>query len=1201
MATTNQTISEGLDFDQLRAEGIRQMQRLSSGRWTDFNTHDPGITLLDVLCYALTDLAYRNNWSMPDLIGSEGVQLLQELFGVEKVLPSATITVNDIRKKILDIEGVQNVHIEPLRHTPTYYYSPYEQAIGTVRIEGIEESIIQGFYQVSIAGTDNHVRDVLNNCRPLGCDWEVKTLNSEGLKLVVMLEISGDVSLPKQLAIDIKEKISTYITPSVKTTSYADEKHKGTLLDIIYEGPLLQNGFLADTELDKLAARTYLRVSDLIQILMDIPGVVAVKDIYFDDKKGKLNRWIQPITTDTFTVLGIDSEIHLDRGSIPTLFKVSNLAQSVQAALSTSYNTDFQKTPQTPKRSIGSYHSIRHHLPAIYGQREENVLDMTIPAKQLAAYLIFFEQLLADTFAQLAQAGQLFDFNNSVETSYAVQSLPNIADFMIAPYIGKKDNDDDRFNRLLDHLMARFAENFADYSLLMYNEAKELIADKRAFIKAIPSFGVNRGLGFNYTKPESRSGLEDRIALLLGMSLPLSGIEENFYLVEHILLRPVDQDAADEDNLVSEVSQPDPYSRTVTFVFRATSPRIKDNNGDKWRNLTAQVVRRETPAHIQTNIIWWYQNDFKDFTEAYTAWRKALTNTEGINNTAYRVARDRVVDLLVDTNQKPLIGWHRPILDLELKVTVVPANTEGLKATIVNSQMGVDYTLCDYKGKPLIIPPETTPKAVAGTGVDLLITLPKLTEDTTFRISASKRKNTLTGGIKETKGLLFQKLRVRVGTDVNIPVNIVQNDIRFGKNARLILQRSQAQVAYRLLDANKIVISLNDFTGQQDQPLQLASKSLANDTELTIEAERSGQKVAIQGKYSIRVLPNQDLKLAAKTVVVDYGKTAKVEIAQAQVGVSYFLVATKILQRAFVHIENPKTWTDSLLATALPNVNIWNFYFIPDNTSDYEELREFEDTLFSLKEKPNPQFLLTGIPVTANQATIEIETDALTSDTFLLTTAKKRNHPRGVGEIQVVPVLVMPNLAVVAIPSATAVKKGESITILIAQPQPYTIYSLVLKGATDILSWGIYMPKPEDDNDPIGLEATRIGFDFVIGSDTEGTSVVLQAPPLTQKTEFEIIAEKVRTGLSGKLASTILIDVTEPVPPAVIEEKPIANAVPQAAIEPNPVAESISTEVPNVVADTPKPTDTTVRGLMDMTEEKPKTPKKPRKPKKPKE
>lgn len=37
---------DGLDFKGLREEGIRVAQTLSGGVWTDYNLHDPGVTLL---------------------------------------------------------------------------------------------------------------------------------------------------------------------------------------------------------------------------------------------------------------------------------------------------------------------------------------------------------------------------------------------------------------------------------------------------------------------------------------------------------------------------------------------------------------------------------------------------------------------------------------------------------------------------------------------------------------------------------------------------------------------------------------------------------------------------------------------------------------------------------------------------------------------------------------------------------------------------------------------------------------------------------------------------------------------------------------------------------------------------------------------------------------------------------------------------
>ena len=56
-----------MDYATLRKEGIRLLERMSGGEWTDFNAHDPGITLLEQLCYVLSDFAYRTGHAIPDL------------------------------------------------------------------------------------------------------------------------------------------------------------------------------------------------------------------------------------------------------------------------------------------------------------------------------------------------------------------------------------------------------------------------------------------------------------------------------------------------------------------------------------------------------------------------------------------------------------------------------------------------------------------------------------------------------------------------------------------------------------------------------------------------------------------------------------------------------------------------------------------------------------------------------------------------------------------------------------------------------------------------------------------------------------------------------------------------------------------------------------------------------------------------------
>lgn len=61
---------ESMQFDKLREIGLERIQELSKNIWTDYNLHDPGVTTLEALCYAITDLGYRLTFDMQDLLAN---------------------------------------------------------------------------------------------------------------------------------------------------------------------------------------------------------------------------------------------------------------------------------------------------------------------------------------------------------------------------------------------------------------------------------------------------------------------------------------------------------------------------------------------------------------------------------------------------------------------------------------------------------------------------------------------------------------------------------------------------------------------------------------------------------------------------------------------------------------------------------------------------------------------------------------------------------------------------------------------------------------------------------------------------------------------------------------------------------------------------------------------------------------------------
>jgi hypothetical protein len=95
-------------YDFLRRKGIKHLQQMAAGDllWTDFNTHDPGITILEQLCYAITDIAYRIDYPLPDLLAAEE-DIGDTLFSPAEIMTTHLVTLDDLRKLALDDKGVK--------------------------------------------------------------------------------------------------------------------------------------------------------------------------------------------------------------------------------------------------------------------------------------------------------------------------------------------------------------------------------------------------------------------------------------------------------------------------------------------------------------------------------------------------------------------------------------------------------------------------------------------------------------------------------------------------------------------------------------------------------------------------------------------------------------------------------------------------------------------------------------------------------------------------------------------------------------------------------------------------------------------------------------------------------------------------------------------------------------------------------------
>src|ERR1700704_5600442 len=111
--TKNPALEPAEDFYRLRREGIGFIEQMASGLWTDYNTHDPGITTLEALCYAITDIAYRAKWDIEDILtpATAPVGLAppfpgQAFFTARKILTVNPTSPDDLRLLLIDLGQV---------------------------------------------------------------------------------------------------------------------------------------------------------------------------------------------------------------------------------------------------------------------------------------------------------------------------------------------------------------------------------------------------------------------------------------------------------------------------------------------------------------------------------------------------------------------------------------------------------------------------------------------------------------------------------------------------------------------------------------------------------------------------------------------------------------------------------------------------------------------------------------------------------------------------------------------------------------------------------------------------------------------------------------------------------------------------------------------------------------------------------------
>jgi len=861
-----------MDYAALRSEALELLGRLCGNQWTDYNVHDPGITILEQLCYAITDLAYRSDFPIADLIASSsgGAPWPPP---AEQILRGDPVTTADLRE-LLRAAGATALRITPLEASALrLYFHERDSSTGSgeLRLEpptsdpNAQPLRPRGLRQVLVQPPAilPEVERLLHQARLLGEDFEVKGLDPFRVAVFAELEVAT-VDDPEGLVVEILQNLQATIAPD------------------------------AD-----LAATAGIRSSDILHALLDLPPMRAVRSLALADSPqappAEREPWLLPIPAGVAPVIDPNSPIRLFRDGVQLGVDRAAVLRRGQPAADLAPR---RQSPPTPlpgrRRDLTTFRSLRRQLPTAYGVGPDGLgstasLQRRAQALQLQAYLLIFDQLFSNTLAQLALAPSLLSpsagSEDGQEHSYASRPMEDpplrfdtLIDLPVTEYAAnmrqwvEPGDPRERRQRFLAHLLARFGEELTP-------PGADLLSLRREFLADIARMGGARGSGADMLdEAAGPGGFEERLRRKLGLPgfFPQNSQDPPFLVIDHILLRPLPEDSAQASDLGDEsipflaaVPWPDPWSLRVTLVVN-DDPGLKKAAAAGMGNATtlADLVARfdglvartfaaELPAHLSPHLLWFGNSGpdepdlWKQTLEAWRAFRSLLREyykarqqgSKAVRSLQLpcRDARDRVIELLWHPAKAETpgtgLGLPWPLRDVPMPQQLVVAS--GLTATIDLgfSQRGVRYELYDAAtGKPVQADPANPASPVVaanGKGQPMQLTTPRILKDTIYRVRAIKdpagppgapeRATWLRGEIRVIEGIdtsLVPVIRGLDPVDPQAPPQFTARLCDHGESVTVDIPASQDGMEYDLIVSDPDLLRSRDEAKLRQKPRQ---------------------------------------------------------------------------------------------------------------------------------------------------------------------------------------------------------------------------------------------------------------------------------------------------------------------------------------------------------------------------------------------
>lgn len=559
-------------YARLQESALKQVQRYAGELWSDYNEHDPGVTIMDALNYCLLEMDYRLRFPLPDyLAGSDQpwTPAANLLFAPERIFPVRPVTETDYRKMfVASIDELRNAWATADRQRGMYHF---------VLDAG------------SGIGPEQH-DDILRKAEALYHANRGLCERPGSISLVTYKPVvpHADIELdeqaePNRLMARICFEIDEFLNGGIRFRPINELQAEGKTPGEMLDGPLQRRMAIDDGSI-----REWQNEFDLLALrgrLANLSGVARVNALAFEtdgqmttDYLCSGSEWwlytIYPSQIDGITLRKHGKEttasaerVHRTWKSIYVRHYGLKEPDDDLAAL--------QNNPPANYRNIYSHRRILNDLPAFYRKNDD-----------LQSYLNVFDRFIGGVLSELREL--------PVWMSAGSSRLPH------------------RYEAWLDTLDRLYGVE----SNPEYLKKRESRMDNRrrrtAFLSDVPRWGYERGHGRDLTdcSAGSLSGIERYMNSLFN----LAKYDLRLTLIEHVLLAANEQADADIFSISAVISANDNYLHCNEF-----------------RDCCEQILLSRTPAHIRVRVRWTDRQGLKRLEADYNLWKYLLATPGNVD------------------------------------------------------------------------------------------------------------------------------------------------------------------------------------------------------------------------------------------------------------------------------------------------------------------------------------------------------------------------------------------------------------------------------------------------------------------------------------------------------------------------------------------------------------------------------------------